>query len=174
MGNEWIPASWNVTFDSGRAKYIWAEAIGGSSSNIFLNLDIVLNLGTITEPPTLAPRKKPLPGPRKSPLQVWYYIDWNSFTCVTDGETTEWAPSRKKKKIAAIFTWLTTLQCACVVNKNWCDHHIECNNISCLKYAGIIDDGAADTEMSIYYSLKHVGRSARLIELIHATLKYTT
>ena len=80
----------------------------------------------------------------------------------------------KQKKVAANLTWLTTLKFACLVNNNWYDNHNECNNIPCLGYADIIDDGTADTEMSIYYSLEHVGRFARLIELIHVTLQYTT
>ena len=76
------------------ALKISAKAIGGSNNNLLLDLDIALNLGTIT----LAPTKKPSPGPTKSPVQVRYYIDWNSFPCVTDGESTEWALSNQTKE----------------------------------------------------------------------------
>lgn len=82
------------------ALTISAEAVGGGGSGNYhlLDLHISLNLGTITEPPTSSPTKRPTPGPSKSPVQVRYYIDWNDFTCVTDGESTEWAPPYASKE----------------------------------------------------------------------------
>lgn len=61
-------------------------------------LDVSLDLGTVTETPTSPPTKKPSPGPTLSPVQVRYYIDWGEFTCVTDGESTEWAPAYVTKE----------------------------------------------------------------------------
>jgi len=76
-----------------------AEAVdvSGSKSHL-INLSISLNLHTVTEAPTFSPTKKPSPGPSRSPVIVRYYIDWNSFTCVTDGESTEWAPPHVSKE----------------------------------------------------------------------------
>ena len=68
------------------------------TSDILLELDISLNLRTITDAPTPSPTKKPSPGPSQSPVQVRWYIDWNDFTCVTDGESTEWAPPYESKE----------------------------------------------------------------------------
>lgn len=62
-------------------------------NNILLDLDISLSLATVTEAPTSNPTKKPTPGPTQHPVQIRYYIDWNTFTCRTDGESSEWAPT---------------------------------------------------------------------------------
>jgi len=83
---------------------ISAQAIGartggsGSDNQQLLEINVSLNLGTVTESPTSSPTKKPSPGPTLSPVQVRYYIDWGVFTCVTDGESTEWAPAYKTKE----------------------------------------------------------------------------
>lgn len=71
---------------------ISAEAAGGNSRQPLLELDVSLNIGTITAPPTSAPTKRPSSGPTPSPVPVRYHIEWKVGTCVTEGESSEWAP----------------------------------------------------------------------------------
>jgi hypothetical protein len=77
------------------ALKISARAIDTDDHLFDLNFSLIL--GTITESPTKQPTKKPSPGPTRSPVPVRYYIDWQSFTCVTDGEVTEWASAYVSK-----------------------------------------------------------------------------
>ena len=94
-----IVAPWEMNSSLPPGKYhsiealkLFAEAVADSGNYHLIDFDVSLDLGTVTEAPTRAPTKKPTPGPSKSPIQVRYYIDWNTFTCVTDGESTQWAP----------------------------------------------------------------------------------
>ncbi|KAL7553122.1 hypothetical protein ACHAWF_016377 [Thalassiosira exigua] len=80
------------------AFMVWAVPFGGSSKGDYLELDVTFNLQTVTEAPTRSPTRKPSPGPSRSPVQVRYFIDWMAFTCVTDGESTEWAPAHVTKE----------------------------------------------------------------------------
>lgn len=79
------------------ALRISAEAVGSTSNRHVIDIDISLSLGTITEQPTSSPSKPPAAGPSHSPIQIRWYIDWRLFTCVTDGESTEWAPAYVSK-----------------------------------------------------------------------------
>lgn len=88
--NQELPAGFYYSVPESMLK-ISAKAMDGSNDRL-LNLKISLDLGTITDAPTPAPSKKPSPGPSHSPVIVRWYIDWNKFTCVTEGESTEWAP----------------------------------------------------------------------------------
>ena len=88
--NQELPAGFYYSVPESMLK-ISAKAMDGSN-DLLLNLKISLDLGTITDAPTPAPSKKPSPGPSHSPVIVRWYIDWNKFTCVTEGESTEWAP----------------------------------------------------------------------------------
>ena len=45
-----------------------------------------------------APTKRPSEGPSRSPVQVRYHIDWKHGTCVTEGESSSWAPPYKTKE----------------------------------------------------------------------------
>ncbi len=78
------------------ALKISGEAVGSNSNRRIIEIEITLSLGAITEQPTSSPRL-PAVGPSQSPVQVRYYIDWRLFTCVTDGESTEWAPAYDSK-----------------------------------------------------------------------------
>lgn len=72
---------------------ISVEAEGISNVRHVIDLDISVSLSTITEQPTSSPSTQPMAGPSQSPIQVRWYIDWSVFTCVTDGESTKWAPA---------------------------------------------------------------------------------
>lgn len=79
------------------ALKISAEAVGSFGNRHVIDIDVSLSLSTITEKPTSFPSKLLAAGSSQSPNQVQWYIDWRLFTCVTDGESTEWAPAYASK-----------------------------------------------------------------------------
>ena len=81
----------------GAAFNIWAETVGSRSNRRLIELHISLSLDSITEAPTSSPSQKGTLGPNPRPIQLLWYIDWKHFTCVNDGESTQWAPAHESK-----------------------------------------------------------------------------
>ena len=99
----WAPWEMNKSLPVGvyRSKpgvlKIFAEAVGSTRQHNLLDLNILLNLGTVTARPTPAPTKRPTLGPTPAPAPIRYHIDWKVATCVTDGKESEWAPPYESK-----------------------------------------------------------------------------
>ena len=94
--NDSLPGGLYRSFP-GAALKIWAETAGSRSNRRLIELNISLSLDSITEAPTTSPSQKGTPGPNPLPIQLLWYIDWKHFTCVNDGESTEWAPAHESK-----------------------------------------------------------------------------
>jgi hypothetical protein len=94
--NDSLPGGLYSSFPDA-ALEIWAEAVGSNSNRRLIELNISLRLNSITEAPTSSPIQKGTPLPSPQPVQMLWYIDWKLFTCVTDGESTAWAPAYESK-----------------------------------------------------------------------------
>lgn len=119
--NESLPAGMYRSLpDSFRVS---ADAMGTSTDAFHHNIiefNVACYIHTVTAAPTVSfvldydwrsnlivsnliftqfsPTKKPSEGPSRSPVQVRYYIDWKVGTCVTEGESSSWAPPYKTKE----------------------------------------------------------------------------
>ncbi len=81
----------------GAALELWAETNGSKTNRRLIHLNISLSLNSKTEAPTSSPTQEGTPLPSLQPVHMLWYIDWKLFTCVTDGESTSWAPAYESK-----------------------------------------------------------------------------
>jgi len=71
---------------------------GNTFQHNIIELNVLCYIGTVTASPTFAPTRRPSEGPSRHPVEVHYHIDWKHGTCLTEGDSSSWAPPYKTKE----------------------------------------------------------------------------